>query len=703
MPAPAAKAVTSLAMPTVAPYGSWPSPLGLDALVAGAVSVAFPMVSDGMTTWVEQRPQEQGRQVLVALPDGPERQPVELTGGGVGVRSLVHEYGGLAYTVHRGIVFYVDAADQRLYRLEPGGEALALTPEPDRPRSIRHGLPVVSPDGRWLLAVRERHGVDDGGSGSAVVNEVVAVPTDGSGAPRIVLGGHDFYGHLAVAPDGRRIAWVQWDHPDMPWDASELWEAEVADGWELGSARRVAGGPGESVSQPRYGPDGRLTFLSDRSGWWNLYRDDAGQVVAVAPIEAEVGEPDWALGTSTYAILDDGTIVATWIDRGLGRLGWLQPGSHQLVAEPTPFVRFSHLRAADDGRSVVAVAGSPTEPACVVAITPTAAAAGAGGGRGLAVEVVHRPARPGLPAEAISVAEPVDVPVAGGDVAHALFYPPRHPTTVGPPGERPPLIVRCHGGPTAAASPVYQDAVQFWTSRGVAVVDVDYGGSSGYGRRYRERLAGRWGLVDVEDCVAVARHLAASGRVDGNRMVVQGSSAGGYTVLCAATFTDAFAAGVSLYGIGDVAALARDTHKFEAHYLDRLVGPWPDAAAVYEQRSPLRHVDRLATPLILFQGLDDPVVPPNQAEAMAAALDARGVPHALVLYEGEQHGFRRAEHIRRTVEAQLSFLGQVLGFVPADELDPVEIRHADRLADRRSPAAAEPGAGRRGLEPGDGR
>jgi len=733
-----------------APYGTWPSPLGLDELVAGAVSVSFPLVTGRYLYWIEQRPHEQGRQVLVRAelqrealvspasgrPSDPAAaggmagiagggmagtaaggmagtaaqewlgQPAEVVGPGVGVRSAVHEYGGLAYTVHDETIYIVDAADQRIYRLGPDGERQPITPEPPRPRSVRHGLPVVTPDGRFVLAIRERH---EGDRVEDVVNEVVVVPADGSASPRVVAGGHDFYGHIVVSPDGRRLAWVQWDHPDMPWDASELWEGDLDGSGAVVSARRIAGGDGEAVSQPRYAPDGRLTFLSDRTGWSNLYQVVGDEVVALAPIDADIGEPDWVLGTSSYAVLGDGTVVATWTEGGMGRLGWWVPGADRLAVQATPYVRFSQVRVAGDGRSAVAVAGTPTEPMGIVGIVPVGPSAASqgpigptGAPQGLLVRPLYRSTRATLPPDAVSVAEPIVVPTGQGEQVHALFYAPCHPDRVAPPEERPPLVVRCHGGPTAAASPVYHDAVQFWTSRGFAVVDVDYGGSSGYGRRYRERLAGRWGVVDVADCVDTARHLVATGRVDGARMVVQGSSAGGFTVLCAAVFHDAFAAGASLYGIGDVAALARDTHKFEAHYVDRLIGPWPEAAATYRERSPLFHLDRLQTPLILFQGLDDPVVPPSQTQAMVAALDANRVPHAALFYEGEQHGFRRAEHIRRTVEAQLTFVGEVLRITPADDLAPLDIRHRDQLevlaARRRAagtlrPTPADGGAG----------
>lgn len=709
-------------MPTVAPYGSWSSPIDLDRLVAGAVGVSFPMASADHLYWVEQRPHEGGRSVLVrAAPDGSS--PVDAVGPEVSVRSAVHEYGGLAHAILSGIVpdsgtvpdsrtvpgdtvVLVDATDQRLVRLDPDGTCVPLTPPPPAPRAVRHGAPVVVPGGRFVLAIRERHQQPD--RADTVVDEVVAVPLDGSGDVTVLLEGHDFFGHVTPSPDGHRVAWVQWDHPDMPWDATELWEGELvvvpaggvgtsgvsdggagdgvgddADGGAAtGSARlavagahRVAGGPGESVVQPMYGPDGTLFYVSDRSGWWNLYRVVDGEHRAVVSVDADLAEPDWVLGTANHAVLADGTVLATWSADGRAHVGVWRPDTDRCTVQRTEWVSFAFVRGTADGRGAVAVASSALAPPAVVALRPS-------GPEQVAVEPLHRSRRAALAPDAVSVAEPLEVPGPDGAVIHAFHYPPRHPGFVGPAGARPPAIIRSHGGPTAMASPAYNEAVQFWTSRGVAVIDVNYGGSSGYGRAYRQRLAGQWGVVDVADTVAVARFVADHGLADPDRLVVMGSSAGGLTVLGAVTTTDVFAAGIVSYGVADLADLARDTHKFEAHYLDRLVGPWPEAEAVYRERSPLGRLDRLHTPMVLFQGLDDPVVPPEQTARVVAALDAARVPHACLTYEGEAHGFRRAEHIRRTAEAQLAFLGVVLGFEPADDLAPLTIHHADRLARR---------------------
>lgn len=494
----------------------------------------------------------------------------------------------------------------------------------------------MSPDGTRLAFVRERH------TSHGVVNDIVLLPS-----LDVVASGHDFYAAPRFGPDGR-LAWLAWDQPRMPWDGTVL---------EVDGAV-VAGGPDESISQPRWSPEGALHWISDRTGWWNIYREPGEPL---APMEAEFAEPDWVFGQSTYDFLPGGRIVATWT----GRLGVL--GEEPL---DLPYTSFASVRALGD--KVAAIAASPTQAPAVVLIDPATAE----------VTVVRESRATPVDPAYLSTPRRLAFPTSGGATAHALFYPPANPDCEGPPGERPPLIVTSHGGPTSQASTALNLRTQFWTSRGFAVVDVDYRGSSGYGRAYRKRLDGQWGVADVDDCLAAARHLAAMGRVDGRRMAIRGSSASGLTTLLALTRGPSgppsgehgvFAAGASLYGVVDLAAMARETHKFEARYLDGLVGPWPEAAAVYRQRSPLTHASQLSAPLIIFQGLDDRVVPPAQAEVLVDALRAAGVPFAYLTFEGEAHGFRKAETLRRVQEAELSFYGQVLGFTPADDLDPVFI------------------------------
>ena len=604
------------------PYGSWPSPITAASLVERAVSLGGLRATADALWWSEGRPAEAGRQVVVRWTPGAD--PVDVLPAPFSARTTVHEYGGGAFAVRGDVLFFSNFADQRLYR---GDRPIT----PDDGGRTRYADADVSPDGSRLACVRERH-LDDG-----VVNDLVLVAVDGATPPTVVAEGHDFYAAPRWSPDGARLAWLAWDHPRMPWDGTVL---EV-------DGTVVAGGADESVSQPRWAPDGALHWISDRTGWWNLYRE--GEPLAPAP--AEYAGPDWVFGQSTYAFLPDGRTVATWSAAGAARLGILGEDPFDL-----PYTSFSALTVF--GNRVAAIAASATTAPQVVLLDPL---------------TVVRSSRPVVPDPGyLSAPRPIEFPTAGGAIAHALFYAPANADCQGPTGERPPLVVTSHGGPTAQASTALELRTQFWTSRGIAVVDVDYRGSSGYGRDYRRALNGQWGVADVEDCLAAARHLADAGEVDGRRMVIRGGSASGLTTLLALT-RRVFAAGASLYGVVDLAALATDTHKFEARYLDGLVGPWPDAAEVYRERSPLTHADELSAPLIIFQGLDDKVVPPAQAEVLVAALRRAGLPFAYLTFEGEAHGFRKAETIERVVEAELSFYGQVLGFTPADDIEPVSI------------------------------
>ncbi len=662
-----------------APYGSWKSPISLDDLVQATVRLATPLATADFTYWAELRPTEQGRTVLVRRPNGGG--PAEdVTGPEFNVRTLVHEYGGIAFVVHSDdTVHFSNFADQRIYRMpgDASSRAEPITGEGAAERSVRFAAPTLTPDGRHLVCVRERHPEPD--DPGRVVNDLVLVPADAASDPVVLAEGHDFYGQPAISPNGDRVAWTSWDHPDMPWDSTELWEADLfaADSPSAQNAHLVAGGGAggtESVIQPKYSASGVLHFISDRTGWWNLYRADGDRVTALAPMEADLGQPDWVFGLSSYAFLGDGTILATWEEGGLSCLGVLPPGSAVFDVVDTELTGFAGLRSSSDGSFVAAVAGSASVPQSVVRLRRSS-----GSGPGVEVEVVRQARESTVEPGYLSMPETIEFPTENGLTAYALYYPPTNPDFEAPRGELPPLIVRSHGGPTASASSLLDYSIQFWTSRGFALVDVNYGGSSGYGRDYRQRLRGSWGVVDLDDCVNAAKYLAGSGRADSRRLLIHGGSAGGYTTLCALTFRDVFAAGASYFGVADAGALARDTHKFESRYLDSIIGPWPDAQALYEERSPIFHTDRLRTPMILFQGLEDKVVPPAQAEMMAAALDEKGVPYAYVAYEGEQHGFRKAENQRRTAEAELYFYSRVLGFTPADELEPVRIENEEAL------------------------
>ena len=651
-------------------YGSWSSPVTAARLAQGQIRLSEVRASGERLFWLEGRPAEGGRSVVVERsPDGRVRDRVP---EGMNARTLVHEYGGGAYRPVGDAIVFANFDDQRLYRQQGDAPPEPITPEPEAPRALRYADLEPSSDGTRLYCVRERHE-----KGREALNELVVLPSDGSAAPRVVFSGPDFVSFPRLSPDGRRIAFTSWHHPHMPWDATELWVAEVRRDGALENARVIAGGADESIFQPEWSPTGALHFVSDRSGWWNLYRFGEDEAHPLAPLYAEFAGPQWVFAMSTYGFLPDGRIACAFRAGGVEHLGLIEEAGGRGVTDlPLPFESFSSGRVEPFERGghahVALVAASPTEAPAIVRVDVAAGKA----------ERLYESSSDRLDPEWISPAEPIEFPTTGNRRAHAFFYAPKSPDYEGPKGERPPLVVMSHGGPTASASSSLNPAVQFWTTRGFAVVDVNYGGSTGYGREYRERLQGSWGIVDTEDCIHAARHLAGRGLVDPARMAIRGGSAGGYTTLCALTFHDVFAAGASYYGVADAEALARDTHKFESRYLDSLIGPYPEARERYRERSPVHAADRLACPLLILQGLEDEIVPPSQAEILLEALRKRAVPHAYLPFEGEQHGFRRAENIVRALEAELYFYGRVFGFEPADPIDPVRIENEDHLGRR---------------------
>jgi dipeptidyl aminopeptidase/acylaminoacyl peptidase len=607
-------------------------------------------------------------QLVRCSPDGTL---TELLPRGQSARTAVHEYGGGAWWVRDGIVWFSAWEDQRLYRLDPASRSVvALTPQPAAPRGDRYGDGDVSPDGRWIACVREHH--PPGGRGARDVrNEIVRLDASQPGEPEIVVSGPDFTTSPRWSPTGGRLCWIEWDHPNMPWDGTRLMVRELPSGEQ----RLIAGGQDESVSEPTWHADGSLTFLSDRSGWWNLYRWGPGdaEVAPLVEIDAEIGVPPWTLGNARYACLSDGRVVFACVRDGIDRLSVRLPDGvvHDLDLSVSDVEMVRGLGEA----SVVAVAGSATAELSVQRIEVD-------DGAGVRAVDVLRPAREltelGVSHAHVSVPEPVDFPSDGGRTAHALFYRPVNPDYAGPEDELPPLLVLVHGGPTGAAHPVLQLGIQYWTTRGFAVVDVNYGGSFGYGREYRRLLRGRWGEVDVADCLAAARWLAERGRCDPARMCIRGGSAGGFTTLAALAREDTpFAAGANRFGVADLEALLMDTHKFESHDLENLVGPYPQERERYRERSPIHHVDAFSKPLIVLQGLEDAIVPPSQSEMIVEALRAKGVPVAYLGFEGEQHGFRRAENIRRALDAELSFYAQVFGFElpPGEAIAPAAVEN----------------------------
>ncbi len=648
--------------PAVAEFGSWTSPFTAESLVADAVSLAGPRIAaDGTVLWLETRP-KQGHTVLVG--DGVDRSPAPLS-----VRTRVHEYGGGAYTVVGTDVYASNFADGALYRLTPGADPVRY----HQVDGLRYADGAHDARRDRLILVREDHR----GDGEAV-NTLVALDLAG-GKESVLVAGADFYAAPKVSPDGTRLAWLSWNHPRMPWDGTELWVAQFGPDGTLGRAHLVAGGLTESIAQPEWAPDGSLVFVSDRTGWWNLYRmpaaalpadqtggespDGAVEPVALLPMEAEFAEPAWIFGRANYAILADGRILASYSRNGDAHLLLLDPVTGAPRRVRTRYTEIDEVHAGDG--FAVFLGGTPTEAQSLVRLDLST----------MDSTVLRHSSQPPEDPAFLSIARPIEFPTENGLTAFAFFYPPTNPDFVGPADELPPLLVFSHGGPTAASTSTLRPIIQFWTSRGFGVVDVNYGGSTGYGREYRQRLTGTWGVVDVDDCVNAARYLVGEGLADPERLAIRGGSAGGYTTLCALAFRDYFKAGASYFGVGDAEALARDTHKFEARYMDSLIGPYPEAADLYRERSPIHHTDRLSSALIIFQGLDDKVVPPNQSQSMYEAVKARGLPVAYLPFEGEGHGFRQAATIIRAAEAELAFYGTVFGFTPADKIDPVQIEN----------------------------
>jgi dipeptidyl aminopeptidase/acylaminoacyl peptidase len=634
-------------------YGSWKSPITSDLIVSGTIGLGQITIDGEDVYWVETRPQEKGRYVVVKLP--PDGRIVEVTPNPFNARTRVHEYGGGGFTVGAGVIYFSNFADQRLYSFDGAENPQAITPEAE----MRYADGVIDRRRNRMICVREDHSEP----GREAVNSIVGIPLSGSGSQVTLAGGADFYSSPRLNPEGSRLAWLQWSHPNMPWDGTELWVADVQGDGSAPNPVRVAGGVYESIFQPEWSPAGELHFISDRSGWWNLYRWREDGIEALCPMEAEFGLPQWVFGMSTYAFESPNRIVCAYIEQGFSKLAVLDGNTGELEKIESPFTRIEGVRAAP-GQAVF-IAASPTEATRVVRFDLD----------NRRFETLRRSSELTIDAEYISAPQAVEFPTEDGLTAHAFFYPPRNRDFIAPENERPPLLVMSHGGPTAATSPTLRLSIQYWTSRGVAVLDVNYGGSTGYGREYRERLSGRWGVVDVDDCVNGARYLTRRGLVDGGRLAITGGSAGGYTTLCALTFRDAFKAGASHYGVSDLEALEVDTHKFESRYTHKLVAPYPERADLYRERSPIHHTNMLSSPVIFFQGLEDKIVPPNQAEMMVNALRAKGLPVAYITFEGEQHGFRQAANIKRALDGELYFYSRVFGFELADAVEPVPIEN----------------------------
>ena len=649
----------------ILPYGSWKSPVKANLLASASIGLEAVKVSGQDVYWLEGRPMENGRAVVVRRTS--EGEKVDITPPGFNTRTTVHEYGGGAYFVHGRTVFFSNFTDQCIYRIDPDREPRSITPQPQVEWGLRYADGRMTPDGRKIVCVRQRLLQENIGEGQPTApqyaNELVILPADGSAEPKIIASGHDFYSDPRPSPNGRKLAWLCWDHPRMPWDGTELWVADLALDGTLSNPQRIAGGPDESIFQPEWGRRDELYFVSDSTNWWNLYAWQNGAVRPLAPMDAEFGGPQWVFGQTQYVVLSNGQIACIYSYDGMDRLGLIPSGGGELRPIETGYTGFYSL--ATDGERLYGIGGSPAESPAVLRIDPKSGV----------VEVIQRSSTLTIDPGYVSIPRPIEFPTENDLTAHALFYPPTNRDYAAPPGEKPPLMVISHGGPTGATDAVFSLGKQYWASRGFGVVDVNYGGSTGYGRAYRQRLNGQWGVVDVQDCIQAARFLIAQGEADEKRVMVRGGSAGGYTTLVALTMHDFFKAGASHYGIADLEPFAVDTHKFESRYLDSLIGPYPEAKALYRQRSPIHYVDQITCPVIIFQGLEDKVVPPSQAEIMVRALEAKKLPHAYLAFEGEQHGFRKAENIQRCVEAELYFYSRVFGFELGEPVDPVDIKN----------------------------
>jgi len=648
-----------MTQPMIAPYGSWKSPITTELIVGETVWLGGPITIDhGETYWIELRPAEAGRCVIVKR--NSNGQIIDVTPKPFNVRTKVHEYGGGAYTVADGVVFFSNFDDQRLYKHNADSSSVPLTPE----AGFRYADCVFDKHRGRLIGVREDHTASD----REAVASIVSIDPPLCEGGRIIVSGNDFYSSPRVSPDGSRLAWLTWNHPCMPWDGTELWVGRFKSDGTVDQKTRVAGGASESVFQPEWSPDNVLHFVSDPTGWWNLYRwrEDLSpaKVEPLCEMASEFGLPQWVFGQSTYAFESTNRVVCTYIHESSAHMAILFADSGKLDPIKLPYLGIRSLRVTA-GKAVF-IADSPIQPPAIIQFDITEGN----------VEVLRQETNVVIDSGYLSRPEEVQFPTENGLTAFGVYYRPQNRDFVAPPNTKPPLLVISHGGPTAAAhNGLSLENVQYWTSRGIAVCDVNYGGSTGYGREYRERLRGKWGIVDVDDCTNAAHYLVNHGQVDGNRLIIRGGSAGGYTTLAALTFRNVFKAGASYYGVSDLEALATDTHKFESRYLDSLIGPYPEKRELYLHRSPINFTNQLSCPIIFFQGLEDKVVPPDQAVKMFEAVRSKGILTAYVPFEGEQHGFRKAENIKRALEAELYFYSKVFKFQLAEQVEPVKIEN----------------------------
>jgi dipeptidyl aminopeptidase/acylaminoacyl peptidase len=651
-----------MAGPRVASYGSWKSPITADRIVAESITLGRIVLDGPDTYWAELRPSEEGRNIIVKrTPDGAT---CDVTPELFSVGTRVHEYGARGYIVAGGVVYFSDFNDQRLHRHPPGEEPSPITPEGD----LRYAGMIVDRVRKRIICVREDHTADE----AEPINTLVSIDINGREEAQILVSGGDFYAYPRISHDGAALAWLTWNHPNMPWDGTELWMAYFNQDGSLAEPVFISGGVDESVAEPGWSPDGVLYFVSDRSGWSNLYRWHQGRVERVLEMKAEFTKPFSISGYAAYGFESESSLICSYCERGIWHLARLNVVAGSLEPLPVPYSEMGPADLKVAGGRVVFEAGSPLTPMSLLELD-------------LATEkltILQMETTPDIDTGYLSAPQPIEFPTEKEETAHAFWYPPKNQDFVAPEGEKPPLLVTCHGGPTGAASLTLDLWTQYWTSRGIGVLDVNYGGSTGYGRDYRERLIGEWGVVDVDDAINGALYLVNSGDVDESRLAITGGSAGGYTALAAMTFRDLFKAGASHFGVSDLEALLVDIHKFDTHSLDGLVGPYPLFRRRYMERSPINYAEQLTCPVIFFQGLEDTIVPANQSEMMFEVLKGHGVPTAYIAFEGEYHGLSQAENIKRSLEAELYFYSQVFGFELADPVEPVPIENREAIQPR---------------------
>jgi dipeptidyl aminopeptidase/acylaminoacyl peptidase len=637
---------------TIAPYGSWKSPITADLITAKTIGLVQHCIDGEDIYWSELRPLEEGRYVIMhRRPDGKvnECTPPEFS-----VRTRVHEYGGGAFTVHKGVIYFCNFTNQHLYRQPINSIPELLTPGD----GYRYADLIIDEKRNRLICIREDH-ISEG----EAVNTIVSINLNGNDNGAILVEGNNFYSNARLNPDGNKLTWLTWNHPNMPWDGTELWVADVAEDGTLQNSTLVTGSNSESIFQPEWSPNGVLHFVAEHTGWWNLYCWQNGKAEALCPMDAEFAFPQWIFGMSTYAFASANKILCSYTQNGLWFLALLETDTKKFIPIESSFTDIA-FPLTGNGFGIF-FAGSPLQPDSLIRLDVET----------LKMETIKQAFEITVDTGYLSKAKPISFPTTNGKSAHAIYYAPQNKDHAALENELPPLMVISHGGPTGATGTMLNYSIQYWTSRGFAVLDVNYGGSTGYGREYRQRLNGNWGIVDVDDCCNAALYLVKEGLADPNRLAIRGGSAGGYTTLACLAFRDVFKAGASHYGVSDLEALAKDTHKFESRYLDSMIGPYPERKVLYDERSPINFAHTIKCPIILFQGDEDKVVPPSQSQLMFEAVRAREIPTAYVLFAGEQHGFRKAESIQRALEGELYFYSKIFKFDPADELEPVQIEN----------------------------